>query len=75
MTMAFVMINTLPDQTEPVLEKVKGIKFVKEAHMLDGDYNLVAVIKTETDADFHRTLGHIRKVKGISSIIFLETMK
>ena len=73
--MAFVMINTLPDQTEPVLEKVKGIKFVKEAHMLDGDYNLIAVIKTETEADFHRTLGHIRKVKGISFIIFLETMK
>jgi hypothetical protein len=43
--------------------------------MLDGDYNLIAVIKTETEADFPLTLGHIRKVKGISSIIFLETIR
>jgi DNA-binding Lrp family transcriptional regulator len=75
MTMAFVMINTLPKQTEPVLEKIKGIKFVKEAHLLDGDYDLVAVIKTQKEEDFPRTLGRIRTVKGISTIIFLQTIE
>jgi DNA-binding Lrp family transcriptional regulator len=74
MPMAFVMINAVPDKTGPVLEKVKEIKFVKEAHMLDGDYEIVAVIKTETEKDFTQTLLNIRTVKDVSSIIFLQTI-
>jgi nitrate reductase NapAB chaperone NapD len=75
MTMAFVMINAVPDQRETVLDRVKQIEFVKEAYLLDREYDVVAVIKTETDADFPRTLLRIRTVKGISSILFLQTIK
>jgi DNA-binding Lrp family transcriptional regulator len=74
MPMAFVMINAVPDKTGPVLEKVKEIKFVKEAHMLDGDYDIVAVIKTETEKDFTQSLLNIRTVKDVASIIFLQTL-
>ncbi len=72
--MAFVMIDAVPDQIGPVLERVKEIEFVKEAHMLDGDYDIVAVIKTETEKDFTQTLLNIRTVKDVSSIIFLQTI-
>jgi nitrate reductase NapAB chaperone NapD len=75
MTMAFVMINTVPDQRETVLDRVKEIEFVTEAYLLDREYDVVAVIKTETDADFPRTLLRIRTVKGISSILFLQTIE
>ena len=74
MHMAFVMINTVPDQIVPVLERVKKIEFVKEAHMLNGEYDIIAVIKTETDKDFTRTLLSIRTVKDVSSVIFLQTI-
>jgi nitrate reductase NapAB chaperone NapD len=75
MTVAFVMINTVPDQREIVLDRVKEIEFVKEAYLLDREYDVVAVIKTETDADFSQTLLRIRTVKGISSILFLQTIE
>jgi DNA-binding Lrp family transcriptional regulator len=75
MTMAFVMINTVPDQMRLVLERVKEIEFVKEAYLLDREYDVVAVIKTETEKDFTRTLLHIRTVKDVSSILFLQTIK
>jgi nitrate reductase NapAB chaperone NapD len=75
MTVAFVMINTVPDQREIVLDRVKEIEFVKEAYLLDREYDVVAVIKTETDADFSQTLLRIRTTKGVSSILFLQTIE
>jgi len=75
MPMAYVMINTAPDQKGPVLERVKEIEFVEEAYLLDGDYEVIAVIKTETEADFTRTLLNIRTVKDVSSILFLQTIE
>jgi nitrate reductase NapAB chaperone NapD len=75
MTMAFVMINTVPDQREIVLDRVKEIEFVTEAYLLDREYDVVAVIKTDADADFPQTLLRIRTTKGISSILFLQTIE
>jgi nitrate reductase NapAB chaperone NapD len=75
MTMAFVMINTAPDQREIVLDRVKEIEFVTEAYLLDREYDVVAVIKTDADADFPQTLLRIRTTKGVSSILFLQTIE
>ena len=74
MTMAFVMINTVPGQIVPVLKRVKEIEFVEEAHMLDREYDIIAVIKTETDKDFTQTLLNIRTTKDVSAVIFLQTL-
>jgi len=73
--MAFVMINTIPGQRETVLDAVKKIDFVTEAHLLDQKYDVVAVVKTEKDADFPQTLLRIRTTDGIESVIFLQTME
>jgi nitrate reductase NapAB chaperone NapD len=75
MTVAFVMINTAPDQREIVLDRVKEIEFVTEAYLLDREYDVVAVIKTDADADFPQTLLRIRTTKGVSSILFLQTIE
>jgi hypothetical protein len=74
MPMAFVMINTAQDQIVPVLERVKEIEFVEEAHMLNQEYDIIAVIKTETDKDFTLTLLNIRTTKDVSDVIFLQTL-
>ena len=68
------MINTAPDQSVPVLKRVKEIEFVKEAHMLNREYVIIAVIKTETDKDFTQTLLNIRTTKDVSYVIFLQTL-
>jgi ribosome maturation protein Sdo1 len=75
MPMAYVLINTVPDKRGAVLEKVKEIRFVREAHLTDGDYEVVAVIKAGTEADFTRTLLNIRTVKDVSSVLFLQTIE
>lgn len=75
MTMAFVMITALLGQREAVLDRVEEIEFVTEAHMLDQEYDIVAVVKTEEDADFPRTLLRIRTTEGVSDIIFLQTLE
>ncbi len=48
MPTAFVLINVEISQMESVLEKLKKINAVKEAHMLYGVYDLIA--KVEADA-------------------------
>jgi nitrate reductase NapAB chaperone NapD len=73
--MAFVMINTVPGQRETVLDTVKKIDFVTEAHLLDKEYDIVAVVKTEADADFPQTLLRIRTTEGASDVIFLQTLE
>jgi nitrate reductase NapAB chaperone NapD len=75
MTVAFVMINTVPDQREHVLDRVKEIEFVKEAYLLDREYDVVAVIKTDADADFPQTLLRIRTTQGVSAILFLQAIE
>jgi nitrate reductase NapAB chaperone NapD len=75
MTVAFVMINTAPDQREIVLDRVKEIEFVTEAYLLDREYDVVAVIKTDADADFPQTLLRIRTTQGVSAILFLQAIE
>jgi nitrate reductase NapAB chaperone NapD len=75
MTVAFVMINTAPNQRETVLDRVKEIEFVKEAYLLDREYDVVAVIKTDADADFPQTLLRIRTTQGVSAILFLQAIE
>jgi nitrate reductase NapAB chaperone NapD len=75
MTVAFVMINTAPNQRETVLDRVKEIEFVTEAYLLDREYDVVAVIKTDADADFPQTLLRIRTTQGVSAILFLQAIE
>ena len=75
MTLAFVMINTLPAQMERVLEKIKEINGVKEAYMLYGVYDIVAVVKTETNEELKGIILRIRTVKHVKSTLTLFVVK
>ena len=74
MNMAFVMLNTVPDQMERILGDVKEIEFVEEAYMLYGVYDIVAVVKSETPDDLKRTILRIRTVKDVTSTLTLTAI-
>ncbi len=71
MPLAFVMVNTIPDQMEPVLEKIREIKCVDEAYMLYGVYDILAEVKTETPDEFKGIFWRIRAVEHVRSIVNL----
>ena len=71
MPLAFVMVNTIPDQMEPVLEKIREIKCVEEAYMLYGVYDILAEVKTETTEELKEIILRIRTVKHALNIITL----
>ena len=47
MSLAFVMINTIPDEVEAVLKDVKEIRGVEKAYMLYGISDIIAEVKGE----------------------------
>ncbi len=71
MPLAFMMVNTIPDQMEPVLEKIRKIKCVEEAYMLYGVYDILAEVKTETTEELKEIILRIRKVKHVLSTLTL----
>ena len=66
-TLAFVMINSAPDQSEWVLERIREVKGVEEAYRLYGVYDIVAVVKAETTEELRGIIFRIRKVKHVLS--------
>ena len=71
MKFAFVMVNTIPSQMEYVLEKIKEIDSVEEAYMLYGVYDIVAVIKVETNEELKGIILGIRSVEHVLSTLSL----
>ena len=71
MTLAFLMINSVPDQSEWVHERIREIKGVEEAYRLYGVYDIVAVVKAETTEELKGIILRIRTVKGVLSTLTL----
>ena len=69
MTLAFVMVNTVPNQIESVLEKIREIDGVKEAYLLYGIYDVLAEVRVETNEDIKGIILSIRAVDhGLSTL-------
>ena len=71
MTLAFVMLNTVPNQIEHVLEKIREIEGVEEAYMLYGIHDIVAVVKVETTEELKGIILRIRTVEHVLSTLSL----
>ena len=70
-TLAFVLINSVPDQSECVLERIGEIEGVEEAYRLFGVYDIVAVVKAETTEELKGIILRIRTVKHVLSTLTL----
>lgn len=71
MSVAYVMINTVPDKMEAVLEDVKKVKGVEEAYMLYGVYDIIMEVKAENVEELKDTILKIRKLQHILSTLTL----
>ena len=74
MPLAFVMVNTIPDQMEHVLEKIREIECVEEAYMLYGVYDILAEVKTETTEELKEIILRIRTVKHVLNTLTLTAV-
>ena len=71
MTLAFVMINTVPYQIESVLDKIREIEGAEEAYMLYGVYNILVVVKVETPEERKGIILRIRTVNHVLNTLTL----
>ena len=72
MSLAFVMINTIPDEVEAVLKDVKEIRGVEKAYMLYGISDIIAEVKGENFEELWTVIIKIRKLHHILSTITLQ---
>ena len=73
--LAFVMANSVPDQSEWVLERIGEIEGVEEAYRIWGVYDIVALVKAETTEELKGIILQIRTVKGVLSTLTLMVIK
>jgi len=71
MLLAYVMMNTVPDKMETVLEEIRELNGVEEAYMLYGVYDIIAAVKAGNIEDLKATILKIRKKEYVSSTLTL----
>ena len=59
MRLAYVMINSEVGAEGGVLEEVRGIPEVKEAHLIHGVYDIIARVEVDT-------------IQGINDVVFFK---
>ena len=71
MSVAYVLVHTMPNKMEEVLEKIKEIDGIKDAYMVYGLYDIIAEIKVGNAKELWATILNIRILKHIFSTITL----
>ncbi|MEO9295384.1 MAG: Lrp/AsnC ligand binding domain-containing protein [Nitrososphaera sp.] len=61
MTLAFIFVNTLPDEGNKAEKSVKEVKGVVESHYTSGAYDMILKVKADTEADLREIIGNIKK--------------
>ena len=70
MATAFVMINAEIGFESEVLEELKAIPEIKEAHLVYGVYDIITRLETDIMQDLKDTINQkIRRIKKISSTL------
>jgi DNA-binding Lrp family transcriptional regulator len=75
MISAFLLANSVPDQSELVLYRIGEIEGVEEAYRIWGVYDIIAVVKAETIEELKGIMLQIRKVKHVLSTLTLLVVK
>ncbi len=72
MPAAYVMIACDYGQEEQVLDELKTLSKVKEAHGTEGHYDIVAEMETMTTDELNNTVSEkIRHISGVRSTLIL----
>jgi len=72
MRLAYVMINAEVGATDEVLEEVRGIPEVKEAHLIYGVYDIIVRVEAETVQGLKDIVASkIRSIDNVRSTLTL----
>ncbi len=71
MSLAYVMMNTVPDKLETVLEDIMELEGVEEVYMLYGVYDIIAAVKAGNIEELKATILKIRKKEFVLSTLTL----
>lgn len=75
MSLVYVLLNTEPSQMESVLQKIKEIEGIEEAHMVYGIYDICAKVKTEIPKELKGIVQKIRSQDNVSSTLMLMVVQ
>jgi DNA-binding Lrp family transcriptional regulator len=62
-----MFVNTELEKEREVLQRLRGIQSVREAFMLYGTYDVVAVIKVDAMESLNQIYKMIRRIEGVQS--------
>ena len=71
MSLAYMMINTVPEKVEAVLEELREIEAVKEAYIVYGVYDIIAEVKAGNVEELNNMILNIRRLNNIESTLTL----
>jgi DNA-binding Lrp family transcriptional regulator len=74
MVHAFIFINTEPGSETEVLHQMRQKPEVREAHRVQGIYDLVAKVETESTTQLREIAEKIRGFDHVRSILVLMTI-
>lgn len=68
MVHAFVMVKTGAGKAEVMVDSARGIASISEAHIVAGDYDLIAEVDTEEVYDvLHTASSELQGLDGVES--------
>ncbi|MCL4479898.1 MAG: Lrp/AsnC ligand binding domain-containing protein [Thermoplasmataceae archaeon] len=66
MSIAFVLVSTVPGKEHEVYNKISKVKYVVEIHPLFGEYDLIVKIDAKDYSELGKTvIEHIRTIEGV----------
>jgi DNA-binding Lrp family transcriptional regulator len=71
MVHAFVMIKTGAGESEPLLDPVRGLELVTEAHIVAGAYDIIAEVDAEEVYEVLKTASS--SIQGLQGVTDTKT--
>jgi DNA-binding Lrp family transcriptional regulator len=66
LSIAFVLVSTVPGKEHEVYNKISKVKYVVEIHPLFGEYDLIVKIDAKDYSELGKTvIEHIRTIEGV----------
>ncbi len=72
MHIGYVLLNCDLGAEEHIVEELRRMPHVKNAHLTFGAYDVIAEIHADTQEDFERTVAS--KVRGLSRVVSTMTL-
>ncbi|QOJ79479.1 Lrp/AsnC family transcriptional regulator [Infirmifilum lucidum] len=69
----YILVNTQVGKEDEVLKSIRGMGFVEEAHIVYGEYDIIAKLSIPALELLDQTVTNIRKMPGVTKTSTLIT--